>query len=318
MQPFQRLEVQYVVTGGTRVSWEMDRHFIDPGPYNFQLQVAHVGIEFADDWEDVGVVVTDQFFSIDMTQRLFGKTSEVHYRVRLNTPNGTYYSMTANALGLLNKRDWLKWREIHRKEKLRHRVLTSVEGFLLKARRYGEPCPICTDKLTEEITWTNCPTCYGTGFRNGYYAPLAASYGDIGQPADQDRRDDKHAMLNPVVITARFIADPQIYTYDIWCDKYSDKRYYIKTVKVAAQVRNVPVVYETELSLAPFTDVIYTYPLSTAQLQMQKRRLVQPLTNEQNQTECPPTQTKTPRPRQNYLDAALQELKERRNRSSRP
>lgn len=313
MQPFARLNVQTVIAGGTQVSWEMNRHFIDPGPYYFQLQVEHVALDVAS-WENVGAVVVDTFSAVDSTKRVFGKVGDTHYRVQLNTPIDVYYSAPAATEGLLSKRDWLKWREIYRKEGLRHRALTSVNGFLLKARRYGPRCPICTDSKTEEITWTNCDTCFGTGFQTGYYVPLAASYADIGLATNRDHRDPQKGMDNPVVITGRFLADPQLYSYDVWCDANSGKRYYIQKVAVSSHVRAVPVTYDVELRLAPFTDVIYTYPLdNTNTLGQGTSSIEQPLMAQK----CNNTQPALAKlPRLSPLDSMLAEMKERKTRLS--
>ncbi len=262
-ETFSRVTVDCIIVGGTRVSWEMNRHFIDPGPYTFQLQVGHTGINEADDWTDVGSPVVDTYFTFDTEKRVYGKTQETHYRVELTTGLDTYYSEPADCDGHLQKRDWLNGREIVRKEFLRHRVLTSPEGFLLKARRYGPRCPTCLDEFTEEVGRTNCEDCYGTGFENGYFDPLPACFADISEDTGREHRDANIGMENKQVIKGRFIGDPQLYSYDVWVDKTSGKRYYIHCVNTVSQVRGVAIIYDAELRLAPFSDVIYTVPIST-------------------------------------------------------
>src|SRR6185369_12176846 len=92
VQPFNRLIVDYIYAGNARVVWEMQRHFIDPLPHTFQLQVGHTPDNAATDWVDVGSPVQDAFFTVDPTKRLFGKFKDLHYRVKITTPAGTYYS----------------------------------------------------------------------------------------------------------------------------------------------------------------------------------------------------------------------------------
>lgn len=261
VQPFSRVTIDYIVQGGGRISWEIDRHFTDPGPYTFQVQIGHTGLSDADDWDDVGAPVIDTYFKIDVEKQLFGKTLDVHYRVQLTTTLGTYISNPQSVEGLLSTRDWLNAREIVRKEILRHHALTSVNGYLLKVRRYGPLCGECSDQFTNEVSKSNCPTCFGTGYELGYFTPLAATYADIGLAEQREHRNPSVGMESKSIITGRFIGDPQLYSYDVWVNGHSDERYYMHTLKVTAQVRGVPIVYDAELRYAPFTDIVYTVPI---------------------------------------------------------
>ncbi len=322
MNPFARVLVDYLVDGGARISWEMAPHFIDPGPYTFQLQVGHTGLAAADDWVNVGAPVVDTYFTHDSSQRLFGgKTLDLYYQVKLTTSVDTYYSVPQNCFGLLLKRDWLKAKEITRKETLRHQTFTSPNGFLLKARRYGPPCTACANRITEltgEIANSHCPSCFGTGFALGYFAPLPGTYADVGLDKARDKRDPQVGMVNQRSIRARFIGDPLLYTYDIWVNATSDLRYRIIDVEVLSQVRGIPLVFNAELRLAPFSDVIYTIPLGIG-----PTKLVRPTATVPNpapikieEVPCLP-EPKKPAPRLDVLDSLRQELQERRSRSSK-
>ena len=302
--------VDYLVSGGARVSWELARHFIDPGTYTFQLQAGHTGLEDADDWEDVDVPVVNTYFKLDNTQRLFGKTLDLYYRVKLTTDIDTYYSIPQNCFGKLLKRDWLKAKEIIRKELLRHRVLTSSDGYLLKARRYGPPCTDCSDVVTEltgEIANSHCASCYGTGFEFGYFSALPGTYADVGLEKNAEKRDPQIGMVKPQAIQARFIGDPLLYTYDIWVEGTSDLRYYITEVDELVQMRSVPLVFNATLKLAPFTDVVYTIPLGIG-----PTKLIKQHESEQNQWK----QVNKPQ-NQDILDKMKIELKNHKRRSSR-
>jgi hypothetical protein len=311
-QAFRRLKIDCVIAGGTRVSWDLNPHMVDPGPYSFQLQVGHTGLTDADDWEDVGAPEIDTYYIIDDEKRTWGKTLDPHYRVKLITGVATYYSEPESCDGKLSKRDWLNAREIIRKEILRHSVLTSPEGYLLKVRRYGPRCTECTDEFTEEVSKTNCPDCYGTGFQNGYFEPMPACFADLSQPQVRDHRNPSKGMDKEYVISARFIGDTQLYSYDVWVNKTSGERYYLHTIKTAAHVRGVPIVYDAELRLAPFSDVIYTVPVGesfASSSLFSRTKAVKP---------CPtpaPTPQKRAKPSLNYLEAAMLELRERRRRS---
>lgn len=307
MDAFARVKVDYVVQGGARIFWEMNRHFIDPGPYSFQLQIGRTGVQDADDWIDLGTPVVDTYQTFDPDQRIFGKTQDVHYRLMLTTLTGVYTSMIADTDGLLIKRDWINYREITRKEMLRHRVHTSINGFLLKVRRYGPRCLVCTDPLTEEVRKTNCPDCYGTGFQFGYFEPLPATYADVSLQDNREHRNPQVGMEKQDVISARFIGDPQLYSYDVWVNAYSDERHYMHKITEKAHVRGVPLIYDAELRLAPFTDVVYTVPIIGANAMFRQ--------SVQSTTKAEPCHKI--KPQLNYLADAFAELRERRARSSR-
>ena len=303
-QSFARVTVDNLIQGGARVSWEIERHFVDPGSYDFQLQIGHTGLDEADDWTDVGSPVVDTYYAFDLEKRAYGKTLDTHYRVELTTTSGTYYSRPAPSDGLLSKKDWLIAREIVRNEQLRHSALTSVKGFLVKARRYGPRCLSCTDPLTEEVSQSQCQDCYGTGFDLGYFEPLPTYFCDIGLEQNREHRNPQTGMEKQDVVKARFVGDTQLYSYDVWINEFSDERYYMHTIGSVANVRGVPLVFDVELRLAPYTDVIYTLPLTKDSIPDPPGR-----TKTWEKREAPPRS-----PGLTYLEATLNDLKSRKRR----
>jgi len=269
---FERVHVDYLVRGTARISWELGRTFNEPLPYVFQLQVSHAGLSAysgdgdgrADDWLNVGNSVTDTFFAEDATQRLFGKTADLHYRVKLTTGTDTvYYSDPVSIYGDLDKHDWTLVKELLRKENLRHVKQVSVRGFLLKAKRYGPLCPNCLDPLTQEVTDSHCEVCYGTGFSGGYFAALPNVYVDVTLERAREALNPQLGTTKEVVIQGRMLAEPQIYSLDLWVADKSDLRYYIHPVGVASQHRGVPIVLNVELRLIPYSDIAYKVPLGS-------------------------------------------------------
>ena len=108
---FDRVVVSCLVRSGTVVMWELVPEFFDQGPLTFVLQVGKTANPDADDWEDVGLPVENQYFAVDDEQRVWGKMNWTFYRVKLETSLGTYYSLPVNGLGTLSKRDWRIARE---------------------------------------------------------------------------------------------------------------------------------------------------------------------------------------------------------------
>lgn len=257
--PFNRVEVTFSATGGSALAWELNHHFVDELPYVFQVQSSETGLAESGDWVGVGSAVTNAFTTTVTSNTWTGKTPTMHFRIRLATgSNKVYYSEPVAAFGRLDWRSWHIGQEILRKETLRHVHFTSVDGYLLKQRRAGPPCTRCLDPRTSEVTDSHCGVCYGTGFVDGYYAPLAAAYADISLEQKQERRDlNAVGHAKQTSLTGRFLGGPQIYAQDIWVNKHADQRYNIQPVKVEAHMRGVPIVVTVELRLLPPDDVVY-------------------------------------------------------------
>jgi len=259
---FDRVHVCYLIKGGTRVMWDLLPEFCDPHPYTFQLQVGMSGNPWADDWQNVGLPVVNSFYAIDGEQRVWGKTNWTHYRVKLMTARGTYYSEPTNGMGVLSRRDWRLAKEIVRQETLRHRY-ASCDGFLLKKREGGVPCYQCTDLQTDEILDPDCEVCFGTGYQGGYYYPMDGVWCDIAPKTKRKELDNQgqRGVILDIVVSGRMLMLPLIQEYDVWVGAKTDDRYYIHRIQDVAEIRCVPLVANVELRPAPFTDVIYTIPI---------------------------------------------------------
>lgn len=256
---FARVYVDHLVRGNSKVYWELARHFNDPGPLSFQLQVSESGLDNAADWTNVGQPVINNYYAVDPTRRLYGKQLLTKYRIRVIGATGTFYSDPIDVTGKLSKRDWNFIREITRKEILRLKRYTAIDGFLLIAKRSGEVC-VCVDPLTGELTQGQCPICYGTGFTGGYYTPQSCTFFDMTPANTNEYRDlQMKGMTDDSVKEARFIGYPVLRARDVFVERDSDERYYLSRITNKAEIRGVQVVVAPILTLAPFTDIIYTF-----------------------------------------------------------
>lgn len=242
--------------------WQLIPEFRDPLPWTFQLQVGKTGDENADDWTDVGLAVENTCYSIDSTKRVYSKTQNTHYRVKLTTSVAVHYSQPAAKSGILSVRDWRIANEIVRKEKLRFRY-TSQDGYLLKRRATGENCTSCLDLQTNEVTNPYCQECWGTGKQCGYYYPLSCIWADLSPRTRRLHIDDqaRRGTVKDIVVTGRMLMLPLIDEQDVWVSRKTDDRYYIHSIQDVAEIRAVPLVANVELRPAPFTDVIYQIPI---------------------------------------------------------
>lgn len=262
--PIELVRTDFLVQQGARVAWTMRPSFIAPKPWSFQLQVGHTANPLADDWQNVGAPVENSFLAVDPSQRAFGKQLTTHYRVQLtDAASNTYLSAPATVLGLLDTRRWLWARDLMRQERLRFSALFPVDGWILKRRREGQRCRLCTDKNTGDVTNSRCDVCLGTGFVHGYYAAMPCQYGDLSPYKAAEIRDPagpKQLNLD-LVQQGRFLGTPWLSTNDVWVARGSGLRYWMETVEVEAHVLNVPIVLNVTLYQYPFNDPVYKIPM---------------------------------------------------------
>lgn len=256
--PFRRVAVDNMVRGVTRVWWQLEPTFNEPGQRIFQLQVGNTGLRDAGDWRDVGTPVTDGYLAYDDAWRNFSGDLLTHYRVTLTTGNDIYVSQAVSCFGELAERDWVLSREVIRKEQLRHKYV-SVDGYLLKPYRFGRPCTRCRDPLTGETLDSNCPVCNGTSFEVGFHPPLPMQCWDLSPQTIYEDQDInvKGTTRENAEVTARVVGFPALNRNDIWVNGTSDERWLIHKIQVAAAMRGVPLVYNVTMGLIPFSNPIY-------------------------------------------------------------
>ncbi len=259
---FSRVRVFPLTRGNTRVEWELHPQFTVAGPYEFQLQVGHTGLNNAEDWEDVGISIEDQYYAIDEDQRHFGRTAWTHYRVIMTAGGEEYISRPESVEGVLSFADWQLARQIIAAESLRlKKTHAGTKGYLLKRRWYGERCD-CVNRQTRDIDNPQHLRCYGTGIVDGYYEAQACSYAALDPELRYNETNEQTGTTNNgPVVSARMLAIPQLFSGDIWVNATSDERWVMHSIKSIAEVRAVPLVVSVEFKLLPFKDVAYDFPL---------------------------------------------------------
>lgn len=260
---FDRVAIRLYTSGGTLIMWQLMPQFDAPGPLRFQVQVGRTNNPLADDWVDVGLPVIDQFYAIDPEQRDWGKRKYTHYRVVLEAGDGnTYYSLPTAGLGTLNRREWLLARELLRQRlKLYRKGYAAQEGFLLKRRKSGQPCPSCLDLQTEEPRNPDCPYCYGTGYRCGYYYPISCVFALFEPQKLYLRQDQRRGTVNDQRRVADMLLADMAETEDVFVALRTDDRYWIHAIAATTEVRGIMIAGQVELRLIPFSSPIYSIPV---------------------------------------------------------
>jgi hypothetical protein len=259
---FDRIWITHVTIGGTVVEWALKANFNDPGPFVYQLQLGRTGSNTADDWINVGLPVEDACYAVDDSQRVHGRTQWTHYRVKLTTDAGVFYSNPEPVFGKLDNYDWRRVKEIIRSYKLYlQKTHAGTKGSLLKRRLFGTPCS-CTDELTQGIRLPNHEECYGTGIVGGYFDPIPCSYAEFSTEAFYNTVDDARGTVQDGPdARVKLLNVPQVFSGDVWVNATTDERWYIHDISTIAEVRGVPIILGCTFSLAPFKDVIYQFPV---------------------------------------------------------
>lgn len=258
--PFFEMIVKNSPMGGSMIVWGLKRDFHDPLPYQFELYWSETPTGGFTRVDTPALINT--YWAVDPERRLFAVDIESYYAIRLVTPSGEYWSYASNANANWNKKDWLIAREICRKEFLLNRKFTGWDGFLLKRKIWGIKCPRCADFDSQEPRDGHCLVCFGTGKDGGYWAPFPTfTYNMKDGPAAFKQHDDNAAMVETLIFqNMRMLGYPHISTNDVFIHYGSGRRFFVRPVNIAAEIKGVPIIYTCELRQAPFTDVIYEFP----------------------------------------------------------
>jgi hypothetical protein len=256
--------VSYLIGGYARVMWELLPTFTDPNPLSFQLQVGKSNNPDADDWEDVGLPVEDQYFAYDPEQRVWGKTNWTHYRVQLASVRGVYYSDPVAGMGTLDRRSWRLAREMVRQRRVAYRVGPGGQrGYLLKRRWTGLPCTVCLDVQTGDPTNPACPRCYGTGFECGYYYPMSCVWAEMSPRARRTQLDggQSRGTVDDIVVQADMLLVDLMGEDDVFVAARTDDRYYVHKITHTAEMRGVPICGLVEMRPVPYSSIVYSIPI---------------------------------------------------------
>lgn len=259
----RRVDVWHMARGSTEICWGLSENYFPTGPLHFYVDFGRAG---TDEWVALNTEpVVDACCFVDPCQRTWEMLSDHYYRVRMLQPSvpGCPVITSAPTLGSgrLNKKDWLRAREIIRKENLQAKI-DDTPGFLLKRKKFGVACPNCRDWDTKDIVDSNCPVCFGVGIVGGYYPGIMYSVELNAQWARRLNLGSPPKGLNSDSIKlARVIMYPVIDTKDVWVRVDNDERYIIDSYQLVADMKGVPLVAMATLKLAPATDIVYSVPI---------------------------------------------------------
>lgn len=270
LNPFYKVNVYLWTPSKTLIKWDIDPRFADNFPWQFTVQYSEHGLS-QPQWIDVGNTTNIYFW--DNTQRWFGKTKSVYYRIKLQTPTNIYFSNSVPAYGELTRREWLLVGEILRKEKLRYKSFVGIRSYLFKQKRSGQKCTRCFSKTLNQSTDSQCPICFGTNFVGGYFGPEEIFFEILKQTKRRELIMDKpHQEASPGgtaridLPLARIVGFPIIETRDLLVTASPGQRYQIHTIINISTYRSVPISYIAEIKPIPPNDVVYSLEIPPPEL----------------------------------------------------
>ena len=258
---FSRVWVDNFMRQGAIIYWEVGELPCNVEmPFQYMAQWSRT---INGEWEDVLDVPTmDGFYIIDAEQRLWAKQLDLYYRMKITTYDGqAFYSDPVRADGGLPHEDWVKAREIIRKEYLRLRKAAGSYGKLFRRRDWGGLCPECTDFDTGERVIDNCGACFDTGYIGGYYDPVEY-WIDTSVHSQRLQRDDNMGMTGDINKTGRTVPYPFPQSNDVWWSAKDGRRYFLQKIEILSKIRTVPIIISVELRLVPTTSIIYQLPIA--------------------------------------------------------
>jgi hypothetical protein len=219
--PFTSVTIDRLVSGGTVITWSLNRGTNLAVPYSFTVEVAR---STADDWTTVGTTTSQTY--TDTTQRDWSELLEIFYRIRLTLDDGSGYNSTpSNFLSTMSTSELRFIDEIRRKEAIHNARFGGVTMWLLSRKNWGTKCTSCRDEETNEVLDPLCSTCYGTGYVDGYWDPYEMEGRMLKRK--QVVREGGDALTQMIM---RVCPIPSISEKDVVVIDGSDERYVIESV----------------------------------------------------------------------------------------
>jgi hypothetical protein len=256
---FSSVEVYLTPENEKIVEWTVNSRF----EFKTSAVVFHVEIaRSAGEWTRITTApIQNTCVFLDTDQHRCSIDSDIYYRVVADDGTCEYPSSPAHTMGEMSRHDRVMAREILRKEYLRMRKTPAgTLGQLLRRREHGTRCTSCVDFDLEEPVGSFCTECYGTGFKRGYYNAIPY-YMDVGVSSSQKDVTSPMGLQDNQTKTARCVAFPRISTYDIWVHTSANLRFVIRGVASVAEIRSVPLIYNTQIRPLPVSDIVYQVPM---------------------------------------------------------
>lgn len=218
----------------------------------------------------------DQYSYRDAGVNLLHKWRRLFYKLKVvHKPTGdvTLFGAAAN----LADPDLIAL-EIQRQEDVLLRQFIGRRCWLFPVRTFGAKC-FCFDLTTGRRTRSNCPTCFDSGYLNGYLTPIE-TYIQFDPNPESPSNTSIMGEQDPKNTSARLIAFPPVKPKDIIVEA-ENKRWRVVTVNKTERLRSV-VHQELTLHRIPVGDIEYKLPINLSDLENQQFAEERNFTNPQH------------------------------------
>lgn len=192
---------------------------------------------------------------------LFSLSRDIFYMVTITPPSGTPEAFSSRPVPIepgLDKRTRLLKRKLLRDLSVGFKRLNGVPLSLLKRRRWGPRCPDCWDPTLREATMEHCPTCFGTGFERGYWAPVQAR--GRREAATVQTQLSAHGETDVEYADFLLLDFPRLEYKDVVIDLRSGDRYEVQRM-TPTQLKGVTVHQKLTASLLGRNSIEYEVPV---------------------------------------------------------
>lgn len=228
---------------GFFVQWEV-RKPVASGVYRFWL--ARSG-GTAGPWEPVADDLHDKFCFVDRFDQPADLATnarrpnqlaifrQFYYRVQMLAPNGERDEYIIDGDPPIDRKSLQHWRRALKnfQDSLR---LTGRPCLVLKRRRWGERCPKCSDAVLREPIKSSCTTCWGTGFKGGYWNPILMSAHRVGAGDEQTNTPEGRSDTKAVRIQMQSF--PDVERDDVFVFLTDRKRFLVERVSIPEVMGN--------------------------------------------------------------------------------
>jgi hypothetical protein len=259
---------------GVFVQWDIDSDEVGP----FLVDVARSASPEGP-WEIVTTAMLNAYSYLDKFEvptgvsrthvNQFSLAKMVYYRVTVVPPSGvaaTFVSEPTPVEPHLDRRTRLLKRKIQRDQAVGYKRLNGIPLVVLKRRRWGDRCGVCYDPITKQATHEHCPTCYGTSFVGGYWAPVAIR--GRREAASVQAQMASHGDAEMKIADFNVLDYPLIEYKDLIIDLVRNDRYQVQRCH-ETELKSVPVHQKVTASLLARNSVEYSLlvdPLTTPSL----------------------------------------------------
>lgn len=142
------------------------------------------------------------------------------------------------------------------------KVINNTTGYILQRKRFGEKCPYCWDDIRNQTTRYDCPCCFGTGYKGGYYRPYEVRFNyltPVRISSENPKLEGTENSENSINVWIE--SYPFVYEGDIFVNEKND-RYKVNSIHHTTKNNEYVLRQELTLTKLPHSDVCYQFMIN--------------------------------------------------------